>query len=68
MKSVPPPSPHIDPQLEKGIERRRNQQAFIKRGLRSRDEARRSGVYVNADAVIAHLEARLQQAKASAAP
>jgi hypothetical protein len=39
------------------------QAEFIARGLRSRDEARRTGDYVDADAVIDNLQSKLDAAR-----
>ena len=44
------------------IERRRMQGEFIARGLRSRDEARRTGGFVDADSVIDGLQRKLDAA------
>jgi hypothetical protein len=46
------------------IRRRKAQQEFIARGLASRDEARRTGDYIDADLVIAGLAEKLAAAKA----
>lgn len=46
------------------IRRRKMQQEFIARGLASRDEARRTGDYIDADLVIAGLAEKLAAAKA----
>jgi predicted transcriptional regulator len=50
--------------LQKSIVQRRDQQAFIARGLASAAKARRTGRYVNADEVLRKLGAR----RARAAP
>jgi hypothetical protein len=39
------------------------QREFIARGLESRDNARRTGVYINADTVVNRLQAMLDEAK-----
>ncbi len=54
--------------IRDAIARRQAQQAFIARGLASRDEARISGHYVTATEVIAHLEDKLARAKSLSAP
>lgn len=54
--------------IRDAIERRQAQQAFIARGLASRDEARSSGHYVTAAEVMTHLGERLARAKSLAAP
>ncbi len=45
------------------VERRRMQAEFIARGLRSRDEARRTGDYVDADVVLGNLQRKLDAAR-----
>ncbi len=42
-----------------GVERRRIQSEFIARGLRSRDEARRTGEYIDSDVVLQVLQRKL---------
>lgn len=54
----------VEQSIRENVERRQFQQAFVARGLRSRDSARQSGRYVSADAVIERLEAMLAAAKA----
>lgn len=49
--------------VTRSIEQRRAQQAFIARGLASREKARRTGRYVPAGTVIRKLRARLAKAK-----
>jgi plasmid stabilization system protein ParE len=46
------------------VERRRMQAEFIARGLRSRDEAQRTGDYVDADTVLDKLQRKLDAAHA----
>jgi hypothetical protein len=46
------------------VERRRVQAEFIARGLRSRDESKRTGDYVDAADVVAGLQAKLDDARA----
>lgn len=45
------------------IERREAQQAFIARGLLARDEARATGEYVSAEAMLARLDMSLAAAQ-----
>lgn len=45
------------------IERRETQREFIARGLLARDEARVSGEYVSADAMLARLDASLDRVR-----
>jgi hypothetical protein len=54
----------IEASVRETIERRRARAEFIARGLASREEARRSGVYFAADRVHAELGRMLEQAKA----
>lgn len=54
----------VEQAIRDSVERRRHQREFIARGLASRDEAKRTGVYVKSDAVIARLENMLAAAKA----
>jgi predicted transcriptional regulator len=49
--------------LERRVEQRRDQQAFLARGLASADRARKTGRYVTATAVLSKLESRLAQAR-----
>jgi len=56
-------SSFVEQAIRDSIGRRQVQQEFIARGLRSRDEARQSGKYVAADAVIGRLEQMLASAK-----
>jgi len=58
-------SSFVEQSIRQGIERRQAQREFIARGLRSRDEARRTGKYVDSEAVVARLEKMLAGAKAS---
>jgi hypothetical protein len=52
----------IETAVRETIERRRTRAEFVARGLLSRDEARRSGVYVPAAAVHAELGKMLAKA------
>jgi len=58
-------SSFVEQSIRENVERRQFQQAFIARGLRSRDEARQTGRYVSADAVIGRLEKMLASVKAA---
>lgn len=53
--------------VEQQIEARRAREQFVERGLASGAEARRTGKYVSADAVLRKLKRRLDAAKAKAA-
>ncbi len=59
-------SAFVEQSIRANIERRRAQSEFVARGLLSRDKARKSGVYVPADAVIGRLENLLARAKKKA--
>ncbi|MDP1765299.1 MAG: YlcI/YnfO family protein [Methylotenera sp.] len=53
----------VEESLRTNIERRLYQQAFITRGITSRDEAKATQEYYSADSVMAELNAILQKAK-----
>ncbi|WP_342705767.1 prevent-host-death protein [Burkholderia arboris] len=57
-------SAFMESALRDGIARRRLQREFVTRGLASRDEARRTGEYVDAADVQAELEGMLKAARA----
>jgi len=57
-------SEFVEASVRASVERRRVQAEFIARGLRSRDEARRTGEYVDADVVVASLQRKLDAARA----
>jgi hypothetical protein len=52
-------SQFVEASVRANVERRRMQAEFVARGLRSRNKARRSGEYVEADAAIAALQGKL---------
>jgi predicted transcriptional regulator len=54
----------VEAAVRASVERRRVQSEFVARGLRSRDEAKRTGDYVDADDVVAGLQDRLDDARA----
>jgi hypothetical protein len=56
-------SQFVEASVRASVERRRIQAEFIARGLRSRDDARRSHDYAAADAVIATLQHKLDGAR-----
>lgn len=56
-------SEFVEASVRASVQRRRVQAEFIARGLRSRDKARRSGDYVDADAVVAGLQRKLDAAR-----
>ena len=57
-------SEFVETSVRASVERRRVQAEFIARGLRSRDEARRTGEYVDADVVLEGLQRKLDAARA----
>jgi len=56
-------SQFVEAAVRASVERRRIQSEFIARGLRSRDAARRSGDYVDAEVVLADLQRKLAVAR-----
>ena len=56
-------SEFVEAAVRAGVARRRVQAEFIARGLSSRDEARRTGEYVDADVVLEHLQRKLDTAR-----
>jgi Arc/MetJ-type ribon-helix-helix transcriptional regulator len=56
-------SEFVEASVRASVERRRVQAEFVARGLRSRDEARRTGDYVEADAVLDGLQRKLDSAR-----
>jgi len=56
-------SSFIEGAVRETIERRRTRAEFIARGLASREEAKRTGVYISADVVLADLSERLERAR-----
>ena len=53
----------VEAAVRAGVERRRVRSEFIARGLRSRDEARRTGAYVDAEVVLDELQRKLAAAR-----
>jgi predicted transcriptional regulator len=53
----------VEASVRASVQRRRVQAEFVARGLRSRDEARLTGEYVDADAVIEQLQRKLDAAR-----
>ena len=60
-------SEFVEASVRASVQRRRSQAEFIARGLRSRDEARRTGQYVEADVAVAALQRKLDTARARVA-
>lgn len=61
-------SSFMEQSLRDEVNRRRVQAEFIARGLAARDEAKRTGVYYDAEAVHAELRDMLAKAKGKAKP
>lgn len=59
-------SSFVEQAIRTTIEHRQAQREFIARGLASRDNAQRTGVYIGADAVVNRLEDLLDKAKSRA--
>ena len=57
-------SEFVESSVRTSVERRRVLAEFIARGLHSRDEAKRTGGYVDADDVVAGLQRKLDAARA----
>ena len=55
-------SSFLEESLKANIERRLHHQAFIARGIASRDEARRTGEYYSAESVLSELADMLKKA------
>lgn len=53
----------VEQAIRDSIERRQHQRDFIARGLRSREDAERTGNYADAEAVIGRLERMLASAR-----
>lgn len=56
-------SSFVEQAIRATVEYRQAEQEFIARGLAARDEAKRSGHYISADAVVSRLEVMLEKAK-----
>jgi hypothetical protein len=56
-------SEFVETSIREKVERRRAHEEFIARGLRSRDQARQTGDYVDADVVVANLQRKLDAAR-----
>lgn len=60
-------SAFVEQALRTQIHRRNTQREFIARGLASRDEAKRTGIYHDADDVLRELDEIIEAAEAKAA-
>jgi hypothetical protein len=56
-------SEFVEASVRASVERRRVQAEFVARGLRSRDEARQTGDYADADVVLEGLQGKLDAAR-----
>ena len=56
-------SQFVEASVRASVERRRVQAEFVARGLRSRDEARRTSDYADADVVLEGLQRKLDAAR-----
>jgi predicted transcriptional regulator len=56
-------SSFVEKSVRAQIRQRQQQEAFIARGLASREQARAGGAYVPADEVVAGLRGRLEEAR-----
>lgn len=56
-------SEFVEASVSADVQHRRVQAEFIARGMRSRDEAQRTGEYVDADTVIEQLQRKLDEAR-----
>lgn len=56
-------SQFVEASVRAAVQRRRDQAEFVARGLRSLDDARRTGVYVDADVVVRKLQGTLDAAR-----
>jgi Arc/MetJ-type ribon-helix-helix transcriptional regulator len=56
-------SEFVEASVRATVLRRRNQAEFVARGMRSLDDARRTGDYVEADAVVLALQRKLDAAR-----
>jgi predicted transcriptional regulator len=60
-------SEFVETSIREKVERRRVHEEFIARGLRSRDQARQTGHYVDADVVLANLQRKLDAERSQVA-
>lgn len=57
-------SEFLETSVRDSVQRRRNQQEFIRRGITSLDNAKAADTYVDADALVSRLERKLADARA----
>jgi len=56
-------SSFVEQSIREQIARRQTQKEFIARGLASRDDARRTGIYFSADEVLQGLDRKIAESK-----
>ena len=56
-------SEFLETSVRDSVQRRRNQQEFVRRGLASLENAKLTDLYVDADAMLARLERKLVDAR-----
>ena len=59
-------SSFVEQAIRAQVERRQSQRDFIARGLASRDEAQRTGVYISSEQMVETLKQRLERARSKA--
>ena len=59
-------SSFVEQAIRAQVERRQTQRGFIARGLASRDDAQRTGVYIASEQVLETLKQRLERARSKA--
>ena len=57
-------SAFVEQSIRESIERRKHQRDFIARGIAAREEAKQTGKYASAEAVVGRLQGMLAEAKA----
>ena len=57
----------VEESLRRNVERRQAQQAFLARGIASRDAAKKSGKYVSVEAMLAKIDVKINKAAATVA-
>ena len=57
-------SAFVEQSIRESIERRKHQRDFVARGIAAREEAKQTGRYASAEAVVGRLQGMLAEAKA----
>lgn len=57
-------SAFVEQSIRESIERRKHQRDFVARGIAAREEAKQTGKYASAEAVVGRLQGMLAEAKA----